>query len=61
MLKALGSSRLPSSHELNCNACGLLCKLVCVSFGFGTRTDYFALSIVIASAYIHLAVEDHCT
>ena len=25
-------------------------------FGFGTRTERFALSIVIASAYIHLAV-----
>jgi hypothetical protein len=47
-----------SSHGLNCNACGLFCKLVCVSFAFGTRTDYLALSIVIASAYIHLAVDD---
>jgi hypothetical protein len=57
MLKALQSSRPPSSsNELICTACGLFCKLACVSFGFSTRTDSFALSIVIASAYIHLAV-----
>jgi hypothetical protein len=57
MPKALQSSRPPSpSHELNCNACGLFCKMVCASFGFGTPTERFALSIVIASAYIHLAL-----
>ena len=57
MLKALRSSRPPSSfHGWSCNASGLFCKLVCASFGFGTRTERFALSIVIASAYIHLAV-----
>ena len=57
MLKALRSSRPPSSsHGWNCNASGLFCKLVSASFGFGTRTERFALSIVIASAYIHLAV-----
>jgi hypothetical protein len=53
----LHASRPPSSsYELNWDACGPFCKLVCVSFGFGTRTDGSALSIGIASAYIHLAV-----
>jgi hypothetical protein len=57
MLKALQSSRPPSSsNELICTACGLFCTLACVSFGFRMRTDSFALSIVIASAYIHLVV-----
>jgi len=57
MLKALPSSRPPSSfHGWSCNASGLFCKLVCVSFGFGTRTDYFASPVLIASTYIHLVV-----
>ena len=37
-------------------ACGMFCKLLCVSFGFGTRTDYFASPVLIASTYIHLVV-----
>jgi hypothetical protein len=40
------------NDELNCNACGLFPKLVCVSFGFGMPTDCFALLIVNAS-HIH--------
>jgi hypothetical protein len=38
------------NDELNCNACGLSCKLLCVSFWFGMRTDGFTLSIVNAWA-----------